>query len=85
MILQSCILGRFQEQLVSPRSGQDEKSVPHGAVFRYEWKQPKKVPIYTWEGEGSASIRVEEEVWMNPPDAVYNSVGKGHSDRCAFS
>ena len=32
---------------VSPRSGQDEKSIPHGAVFRYEWRHPRKVPMYT--------------------------------------
>ena len=54
---------------ISPRSGQDEKSIPHGAVFRYEWRHPRKVPMYTGEGEGSASIRIGEEVWVKPPDA----------------
>ena len=54
---------------VSPRTGKDEKSVPHGAIFRYEWRHPRKVLMYTGEGEGSVSIRDGEKVWVKLPDA----------------
>ena len=54
---------------VSSRSDQDEKSVLLRAVFRYKWRHPRKVPMYTGEGKGFASIRVGEEVWVKLPDA----------------
>ena len=54
---------------MSPGSGQDEKSVPLGAVFRYEWRLPRKVLLYTGEGEGSTYIRVEGGVQLSGKEA----------------
>lgn len=60
---------------MSPRSGQDESTVPQAAVFRYVWRHPSKEPA-DFEGgsvEGPASIRVGDEAWVKPPDAKCTS------------
>ena len=55
---------------MSPRSGQNARTVPQRAVFRYDWRHPTTVSMDAGgEGEGTASIRVGEEVWVKPPDA----------------
>lgn len=51
----------------SPRYGQDETSVPHRSVMRYEWRLPivgsgKREPA-------TARVVVGEEVWVKPPEA----------------
>lgn len=59
---------------MSPRSGQDETTVPQRAVFRYEWRHPSKVPAV--REEGTATINIGEEVWVKPMDAKCTSQWK---------
>lgn len=50
----------------SPRSGQDERSVPKKAVFMYEWRH-LSIPSKTLGDKvGTASIEIGEEVWVKP-------------------
>lgn len=53
---------------MSPRSGQEERTVPHRAVFTYEWRHPSTAPRAIGAEEGTASIQVGEEVWVKPPN-----------------
>ncbi|XP_029642717.1 uncharacterized protein LOC115217217 [Octopus sinensis] len=52
---------------MSPRSGQAEESVPHKAVFKYEWKHPTKAPECHEEEKGPACMKTGEEVWVKQP------------------
>ncbi|XP_076031925.1 uncharacterized protein LOC143019828 [Oratosquilla oratoria] len=51
---------------MSPRSGQDDRSVPQKAVFKYDWLHPLKGPEPPANAEeGLASVQVGEEVWVS--------------------
>ena len=57
---------------ISPKSGQDGRTVPQAAVFSYQWRQP-------WEevdslAEESARLEVGDEVWVKPPMAKCTSL-----------
>ena len=52
---------------MSPRTGQNETTVPHRAVFTYEWRHPSVKTSSVADGE--ATIKVGEEVWVKPPSA----------------
>ena len=54
---------------MSPRSGQDESTVPQRAVFRYEWRHPHVAPAKEVEEERPGFVQVGEEVWVKPPNA----------------
>ena len=60
---------------VSPRSGQDRKTVPQLAVFAYEWRQPwEQVEKYPEDDSGGSSkLQVGDEVWVKPPLAKCTS------------
>ncbi|CAE1278890.1 unnamed protein product [Acanthosepion pharaonis] len=53
---------------MSPKSGQREDTVPHRAVYSYQWRHPRVVPCLTLS-DGPESIRIEEEVWVKPTGA----------------
>ncbi|XP_076030373.1 uncharacterized protein LOC143018669 [Oratosquilla oratoria] len=54
---------------ISPRSGQDDRSVPQKAVFKYDWRYPLQGPKLPANAEeGPASVQVGEEVWVRPRD-----------------
>ena len=54
----------------TPRSGQDESSVPQHSVYKYEWRYPSVVPSGADTNQDDAlSIKMGEEVWVKPPDA----------------
>ncbi|XP_076056355.1 uncharacterized protein LOC143034304 [Oratosquilla oratoria] len=54
---------------ISPRSGQDDRSVPQKAVFKYDWRHPLQGPKLPANAEeGPASVQVGEEVWVRPRD-----------------
>ncbi|XP_076036043.1 uncharacterized protein LOC143021997 [Oratosquilla oratoria] len=54
---------------ISPRSGQDDHSVPQKAVFKYDWRHPLQGPKLPANAEeGPASVQVGEEVWVRPRD-----------------
>ena len=52
---------------MSPRSGQDERSVPQHLIFKYGWRHPMIMPAVN--SEESAAVRIGEEVWVKPPGA----------------
>lgn len=52
----------------SPRSGQEETSVPQQSVVRYEWRLPIVVPEER-SNESSATVTVGDEVWVKLPEA----------------
>lgn len=53
---------------MSPRTGQDERTVPQRAMFRYEWRHPSMMPEAV-RGDGEAvSIKIGDEVWVKPPN-----------------
>ena len=54
---------------MSPRTGQDESSVPQRSVFRYEWRHPRVAPTTDVEEERPGLVQVGEEVWVKPPNA----------------
>lgn len=58
---------------ISPRSGQDERTVPQRAAFQYEWRHPSAVPTAIGGEEGPASIRIGDEIWVKPPNAKCTS------------
>lgn len=63
---------------MSPKSGQDETTVPQRAVFKYEWRHPSMVPKSVGGEEGGASVQIGDEVWVKPPNAKCTSQwGKG--------
>ncbi|XP_029642776.1 uncharacterized protein LOC115217275 [Octopus sinensis] len=47
---------------MSPRSGQAEESVPHRAVFKYEWRHLSKALEGYEEEKGPACMKIGEEV-----------------------
>ena len=53
---------------ISPRTNQDEGSVPQSAIYKYEWRSPlvERMSCTTEEG---ASLRIGQEVWVKPADA----------------
>ena len=53
---------------MSPRAGQDEHSIPHRAVSRYEWRHPMVHPIQE-SNRDAVTVEIGEEVWVKPPDA----------------
>lgn len=53
---------------MSPRSGQDEQSVPQRSIFRYDWRHPAAAPPKVGE-EKAASVKLGEEVWVKPAHA----------------
>ena len=53
---------------MSPRTGQDERSVPQASVFRYAWRHPAVDPTPTLDEEADVA-QVGEEVWVKPPHA----------------
>ncbi|KAF2353137.1 Reverse transcriptase domain [Trinorchestia longiramus] len=54
----------------TPRSGQDELSVPECSVYKYEWRYPSVRPTRVEGSQHNASaIRAGEEVWVKPPNA----------------
>ncbi|XP_076036529.1 uncharacterized protein LOC143022271 [Oratosquilla oratoria] len=59
---------------ISPRSGQDDRSVPQKAVFKYDWRHPLQGPQLPANAEeGPASVQVGEEVWVRPKDTKCTS------------
>lgn len=52
----------------SPRVGQDERTVPQLAVFKYMWRHPCAMPTQIGDG-GASSLQIGEEVWVKPPNA----------------
>ena len=56
---------------MSPRTGQNETTVPHRAVSAYEWRHPCVKTAGLVDGE--ATIRVGEEVWVKPPNAKFTT------------
>ena len=52
---------------ITPRSGQDEQSVPQHLIYRYSWRHPLVVP--ETERDEAAPVRIGEEVWVKPPNA----------------
>ena len=52
---------------MSPKTGQDETTVPHRAIFTYEWRHPYNRTAGAVGRE--ATIKVGEEVWVKPPNA----------------
>ncbi|XP_068200690.1 uncharacterized protein [Palaemon carinicauda] len=54
----------------TPRSGQDESSVPQLPVYRYEWRYPSVVPNGTDTSQDKPLlIKMGEEVWVKPSNA----------------
>ena len=54
----------------TPRSGQEETSVPQYSVYRYEWRHPAAVPDRSDAGQDNAlSVSMGDEVWVKPRDA----------------
>jgi hypothetical protein len=51
---------------MSPRKGLDEKSVPHRAIYTYEWKAPNIVSES--ESRGPPHFMVGQKVVVKPPD-----------------
>ena len=61
---------------MSPKSGQNETTVPHRAIFSYKWRHPCN-KIAGVEGE-EATIKVGEEVWVKPPNVKCTTLwGRG--------
>lgn len=54
---------------MSPRLEQNEESLLHRSVFRYEWRHLNLAPKDSGEGEETATVRIGDEVWMKSPDA----------------
>lgn len=52
----------------SPRSGQEDISVPQRSVMRYEWRLPIVVPEEQ-SNESSPIGTMGDEVWVKPPEA----------------
>ena len=59
----------------TPRQGQNVESVPHLAIYRYEWRHPDSVVEPLNLGQ-PASIRIGDEVWVKPPDKRCTSLWK---------
>ena len=53
---------------MSPRSGQDENSVPHKAIFSYEWRHPA-MKVELEDESADTRVAVGDEVWVKPPMA----------------
>ncbi|CAE1259502.1 unnamed protein product [Acanthosepion pharaonis] len=53
---------------MSPKSGQREDTVPHRAVYTYQWRHPRVGSCLT-RSDGPESIRIGEEVWVKPTGA----------------
>lgn len=56
---------------MSPRSGQDETTVPQRSVFCYDWRHPSVAPVS--RRDSTATISVGEEVWVKPANAKCTS------------
>lgn len=56
---------------MSPRNGQDESSIPHRAVYKYNWRHPMTELCKDDDrvDEGQEKLRVNDEVWVKPPNA----------------
>ena len=63
----------------TPRSGQDDLSVPHRSVYKYEWRFPLVRPDRVDDDQcDGLSIKMGDEVWVKPPAARCTSQwGKG--------
>lgn len=51
---------------MTPRSGQEEKSVPQHLIFKYEWRHPLIMPQI--DKDEFSLVRIGEEVWVKPPN-----------------
>ena len=51
---------------VTPRKGTEESSVPSNILFRYHWRVPFDVNLYTADEDVENSFSVGEEVWVKP-------------------
>ena len=58
---------------ISPRNGQDSKSVPQSGVFRYQWRQPQELRACEEEENTPSNIKIGDEVWVKPPDVKCTS------------
>ena len=63
---------------ISPRSGQDEKSVSQISVFSYVWRQPgDKRGCSEKDLTSSSPVENGEEVWVKPPHSTCTSQYSG--------
>lgn len=54
----------------TPRTGQQDDSVPHMGVYRYNWRYPLVKPEKTISDvQGVSSIKMGDEVWVKPPQS----------------
>lgn len=54
----------------TPRSGQEESSVPQRSVYKYGWRYPSIVPSGADTSQDNGlPIKMGEEVWVKPPGA----------------
>lgn len=53
---------------MSPKVGQRDDTVPHRAIFNYEWRHPRDMSPEI-NDQGPARIQIGEEVWVKPPNA----------------
>ncbi|GFO16631.1 hypothetical protein PoB_004313600 [Plakobranchus ocellatus] len=64
---------------MSPRSGQDESTIPQRSVHRYTWRHPE-VKTHLRRNDtpsGRGMLTVGDEVWVKPPDSRCTSQGEG--------
>ena len=62
---------------MTPRSGQDESSVPQQLIFKYKWRHPVVRPVL--DEDEAPRLEVGEEVWVKPPNAQCTTKWKrGH-------
>lgn len=54
---------------LTPRSGQDDNTVPQRLLYKYDWRHPLSTVPKSNEEPGAGTIQIGDEVWVKPPHA----------------
>ena len=46
---------------LSPRSGQDERTIPQRAVYQYDWRHPSMTPTSMAGSEEETTVKIGDE------------------------